>query len=518
MIRNANYHIASNTPANEMNMRVVNWEYNANVHQDLVDLLTRFGPNLQKFAFVRGNENLVEIRRYLELIPDIKWLHLDLLNVPDADTERTPIEMKMLRELEVEGSGENAILSFLNRLSHNVLTRMKLVNVVPPWIVLKTLLSSQKKVKHLALGFEATNSFNGVPSNLLSDLDLDRLVLADFSKTAPERTVHDLNALITMVTSQIHLTHLQLCGIKISDEMMKKIVTKLPKLIGFTVNITNMTEDGITLIGNLEHLKKLSIESADRAANNELRVIANLDNNRLEALSFLECFRVNSETVFEIANSAQNLKKLFIEIANFNIAHAVMQYFKEIKSLSFLNYEEGAHIDMLLEDDCENGNLEELYLNWYAPFTSAHIEKFVKDYPNLKKFEVSAKGVGNRSMLKDLRSMLDCWKQLTHLAISNCTFVDELGDGDDASRFRITDLGIFLDHNNLKFVAIRNIFLTNEEQGMIRSWYHERFPVIEFNTERCNVAVNESEVNMILASDIRTRNENDSWLHNKIEI
>jgi hypothetical protein len=486
-VRNENFSLVLNTSRQIENMKVSNWK--SSVHQDLIELLEKFGPNLQKLWFEGGRASLSELREYLQLVPKITRLHLDLY-IEDSieENEQSPLDLNELRELKVECNNDDP-LKFLTRLPPNVLTKLEQnsfnFSSFRSWDDMETLLINQRNIKQLSMSFD---SFMNIPEGLIDCLDLERLswfVLGNDNEKA-------LQFLVNMTSKQTNLTHLKTYSVALNDKMLQTIVSSLKKLEVFEINISNLSAQGIKVIDKLPKLKELSLLKS--CGNDVLCSFAELNNSRLEVLKFPFYFNLHSNAIADIARSAPNLKHLVIyEAENFQVLLSVMQNFRRIESLPVEELRDSGNVELLLESECKNEHLKELSLNMvYVPYAFPHIKKLIENFPNLEKLKLCLGGVRERSMLPDLRVMLKSWKKLTHLTL-NCESEPNL--------FVIEDLDIFLDYGkHLKFIAMHNINLTEEDREKIRDWYCETFSVIEFK---------EDPDNWIMARDYKTRYEDE---------
>jgi hypothetical protein len=266
-------------------MKVLHW--NSEVHRDVTALLEKFGPNLQKLCY-EEKASLSELRAYLELVPNITWLSLDLENEDFEDNDQSPLDLNELRELEINCPFNDDLLKFLTRLPPNVLIKLKQYsyNQSLSWDAYATLLSTQRKIKRLSI---CNNSFRSIPESLIDCLDLERLTWNDLNDPELKSNERDIQVLVKMTSKQRNLTHLKMYGIDLDDVMLKTIVDSLGKLKAFSFSFSNLSAEGIKVIEKLSKLEELALgrNILHRCKNDVIRSFADLDNSRLEVLKFM---------------------------------------------------------------------------------------------------------------------------------------------------------------------------------------------------------------------------------------
>lgn len=480
-------------------------------HQDIVELLQKFGPSLKKLWFEEVKYfcrkiKASEVETLLEFTPNIEWLVMKVcskdLPLEDSDKSGSELNLKKLRELIVDGDNDSrGDLNFLTRLPPNGLTKLNLRYIKLPLNFLENFLSQQKNINQLAI--IGVKFIDGIPESLIDGVALKRL------SWHGEMNPIDMQVFINMASKQITLTHLKLRSIKLTDKMLATITESLQNLETFVLHITYLSAEGIKVIAKLKKLTNLELQEcyfterngSDDGSDDIYRSFSELDNSRLEVLTLVFVPETISSSVRDIARSAPNLKELHVyEATTYEVVFAVIQNFRRVKLLRF----ENQHIDLLLEDGCMNENLETLTLEFESPYTYQHIKKLIENYPNLKKLEMVLNSIRNRFMLRDLRVMLKRWKKLTHLSFNWCQ---------GNTLFMLDDFDIFLDYGQqLKFISMTDLTLTEEEKRKIRKLFREKYSVIEFNHD----GVLEENVNLILATDYKTRYEASEEL--KIEI
>lgn len=346
--------------------------------QAMIDVLDKFGDDI-KFLSVCNSE--LPESQLIEMLNKLKNLEkLSFYDVTYNSTEKDEVKLNLpqLKSFEIQLC--NLIIPrTIFRIPDNTLEYLSINNCILDQRSVGRILSAQKKIK--ILEFDPYY----VEPHIMAKLELTRL------KLMSKRNV------IPILCNQGNLQSLDLAKAHISDDEFL-LICKMKKLKSLKLWVDRISYDILDNLVDLKELKELSL-NYDRL---EVEYVIKLCTIYLPTIKTLKIefpkLKILSENFIAIAVNCPNINHLFIKCQSIGVIGAILQNFKNLKSLSFGCDSDSVKVVNFAVNDIVNDNLSKLHI-YDTPFNNPAKDQFqstltlinlIKNsLPNLEKLKVT---------------------------------------------------------------------------------------------------------------------------------
>lgn len=442
-------------------------------------LFQTFGSGLKKLNFKSLSLTSRDLSEILELVPNIEHLEFGSvsimpMHISDNHCATKQFKLRKLRKV-VFKQFDGTIEYMMDILPSNIIEcEIELFYMT----IFPNCFRNQPNIKRLKI---VSNELCRFSVDSLRSLNLDNLYISKMKKSS----------ILNILESQRQLKHLQIDSM-IDDEIFNEIGC-LRNLVSLKFFTGNVSLDAFRYVSKLKKLYEISLNDFESSQQfytmmrhgawpqrefSQFEIICTTDLPALRRLNIsLRTFFVPRETFCLLFINCFNLQHLKITtVPKANVLYGVSKWLKNLESLeivedayNFTDHGSSYTENRLFEDDLKLEKLIDLKLVTYFQIDNSLLERFVFNYPNLKKLSITSEinELGN----SHVEVILNGLKNLEELRLNkNCTDMNE------------NVIKIIMENgNNLKYVHFRDSRI--KVTGAVTNILKERFNKINLNHE-----------------------------------
>lgn len=378
----------------------------SHVTKKMNEILDKFGSDIKVMSIHNSTlpeSHLIEMLNHLENLEK-----LDFYDVTYNSTEKDDIKLNLPQIKSFEMQLCNLIIPrTLFRIPPNTLECLSIHNCVLDKRSISQILDSQKNLK--VIEFDPYC----VDANLMAPLQLKKLTL--LSKR---------NA-ISIIKTQPHLKYLNLTRALIGDDEFLDIC-KMRHLESLELWVDIISYEILDNLMNLRNLKELSV-SYDRLVVEYMTKLSTIFLPNITKLKIeFPKLKIHPEHFIAISVNCPNIQHLVIKCQSIGVIGTILQYFRNIKTLSFDCDSDSVKVVNFPFNHIVNENLLELYIH-DAPYNN----------PSKDQFQSSLTLMG---LIKNSLPNLEKLKIENVLSLNTQFFEEILGGNNELTHIHVDDI------------------------------------------------------------------------------